>query len=127
MIVAWCCNLSVYGQVNVLTYHNDNGRTGQNLTENILTPSNVNPDTFGQLFSYSVDGLVYAQPLYVSGLNIPGLGARNVVFVATEHNTVYAFDADSNAGATGGLLWQTNLGPSAAVPNNDFGNRYGPY
>ncbi|HET7625114.1 MAG TPA: Calx-beta domain-containing protein, partial [Verrucomicrobiae bacterium] len=67
------------------------------------------------------------QPLYVSGLNIPGQGTHNVVFVATEHNDVYAFDADSNSGANGGLLWHVNLGPSAATPSPDFGTRYGAY
>jgi hypothetical protein len=114
-----------HGGVNVLTYHNDNSRTGDNLSETILTPASVNANTFGKLFTYAVDGDVYAQPLYVSGLSIPGKGIRNVVFVATEHNSVYAFDADSNAGASGGLLWQANLGPSVTTPNTDFGNRYG--
>src|SRR5438093_6490380 len=95
-------------QVNVLTYHNNNARTGENLNETLLTPANVNSNTFGKLFTYSVDGYVYAQPLYVSGLNIPGQGIHNVLFIATEHNTVYAFDADSNAGPAGGLLWRTN-------------------
>src|SRR3954468_18351973 len=91
-------------QINVLTYHNDNGRTGGNLSETILTPSNVNQSTFGKLFTNSVDGYVYAQPLYVAGVNISGQGTHNVIFIATEHNTVYAFDADSNTGVNGGLL-----------------------
>jgi hypothetical protein len=114
-------------QVNVLTYHNDNARTGQNLNEVFLTPATVNSTTFGKLFTYSVDGYVYAQPLYVSGLNITGKGVHNVIFVATQHNSIYAFDADSNAGAGGGLLWRVSTGPSAVTPNSDFGNRYGPY
>src|SRR5438093_3394855 len=120
-------SLTAAAQVHVLTYHNDNARSGANLKEALLTPSNVNSTSFGKLFTYSVDGYVYAQPLYVSGLSIPGKGARNVVFVATEHNTVYAFDADSNTGASGGLLWQTNLGPSAATPSPDFGTRFGSF
>jgi hypothetical protein len=113
------------GGVNVLTYHNDNSRTGDNLSETILTPANVNVNTFGLLFTYAVDGDVYAQPLHVSDLPIAGAGIRDVVFVATEHNSVYAFDADNNTGSSGGLLWHVNLGPSVATPNPDFGNRYG--
>jgi len=119
--------ISVSGQVNVLTYHNDLARTGQNTNETALSPATVGVNSFGQLFSYSVDGYVWAQPLYVHGLTIAGQGTHNVVFVATAHNSVYAFDADSNLGPNNGLLWQVNLGPSAATPNNDFGNRYGPY
>jgi len=124
LVLAAGCLVAV-AQVNVLTYHNDNSRTGADLNETLLTPANVNTNTFGRLFVDGVDGQVYAQPLYVSGLIIPGKGARNVVFVATQHNSVYAFDADSNTGAAGGLLWRTNLGPSAATPNPDFGNRFG--
>lgn len=122
------CESSVWGQVvSVLTYHNDNARTGQNTNETVLTPANVRTGSFGRLFSYAVDGQVYAQPLYVPGLAIPGQGTHNVVFVATQHDSVYAFDADSNMGPNGGMLWHISLGTSAATPNNDFGNRYGPY
>lgn len=121
-----CCH-PASAQVNVLTYHNNNARTGANLQETALTPDNVASGNFGKLFSYSLDGDVYAQPLYVSGLNISGHGAHNVVFVATEHNSVYALDGDSDSGASSGVLWHVNLGPSAATPNNDFGTRYGSF
>ncbi len=113
--------------VPMLTYHNDNTRVGANTNESVLTPANVNVSSFGRLFTYTVDGHIYAQPLVMTNVNIPGKGIHNVVYVGTEHDTVYAFDADSNAGVTGGLLWQTNLGISAVTPNSDFGNRYGPY
>ena len=96
-------------QVNVTTYHNDNTRAGQNLQETILAPANVNADNFGKLFSMPVDGQVCAQPLYLSGLNIPGKGVRNVVFIATQHDSVYAFDAD-DANQTA-PLWKASLIP----------------
>ena len=100
-----------FGSVSVLTYHNDGQRTGLNANETILTPSNVNASSFAKQFSYPVDGQVYAQPLFVSSLsNIAG-GTHNVVFVATEHNSVYAFDAD---GLSPQALWQKNLGPGVA-------------
>ncbi len=111
-------------QVNVLTYHNNYSRDGQNTNEVILSPANVNSTAFGKLFSYSVDGYVYAQPLFVSGVNVPGRGTHDVVYIATEHNSVYAFDADIGTGPIGGLLWHTNLGVSAVTPNADFGGRY---
>ena len=95
---------------SVLTYHNDNARTGQNLTETTLTPSNVYAGNFGKLFSYPVDGQVYAQPLYLPGVPLAD-GPHDVVFVATEHDSLYAFDAnDPTAGPSGnGILWQDSF------------------
>lgn len=112
---------------NVLHWQDDNAQDGLNPNETTLTTSNVNSKSFGKLFSYPVDGQIYAQPLYVSNLAIAGKGTFNVVFVATENNSIYAFNADSNSGSTGGLLWHVNLGPAAATPNKYFGARYGPY
>ena len=96
-------------QVNVLTAHNDIARTGQNLNETALTPSNVNATQFGKLFSHPVTSTIYAQPLYVSQVAIPGKGTHNVVYVATAGDTVYAFDADSNGGTNANPLWQVSL------------------
>jgi hypothetical protein len=105
-----------------LTYHYDNARDGANTNEVLLTPANVNTNNFLKLFTYPVDAEVYAQPLYMANVAIAGQGAHNVVFVATENDTVYAFDADSNTGTNGGLLWQTNLGTAATSVL--FGTRY---
>ncbi len=105
---------------NVLTQHNDNYRAGANLNETALNTATVNALRFGKLFSRAVDGYIYAQPLYVAQVNIPGQGARNVVYVATEHNSVYAFDAD--AADAKAPLWQVNLG--APVPSTDIDPDY---
>jgi len=99
-----------FGQVNVLTNKNNNARTGQNSLETLLTLSNVNSNQFGKLFEYPVDGYVQAQPLYLSSLPLNGTN-HNVVFVATQHDTVYAIDADN-----GTLQWQVSfIDPAAGV------------
>ncbi|HTD23888.1 MAG TPA: hypothetical protein VK738_14610, partial [Terriglobales bacterium] len=100
-------------QVSVLTQHNDNQRTGANLSETILNTSNVNGNQFGQLFKLPVDDQVYASPLYVANLNIAG-GTRNVVYVATVNNTIYAFDADKG----GSALWTRNFNNGGRPTNN---------
>lgn len=98
---------------SVLTSNYDSGRTNANLSETILTPGNVGPNTFRQLFTLAVDGQIYAQPLYMPGVSIGG-ATHNVVFVATMHNSIYAFDADAAALP----LWTVNLGPS--IPSSTF-------
>ena len=92
------------GTVSVLTQHNDNARTGQNTSETILNASNVNVNQFGKLFALPTDGLVYAQPLYVPGVTING-GFHNVVIIATEADSLYAYDAD----AGGAPLWKASM------------------
>jgi hypothetical protein len=105
--------LSCAAQTNVLTYHNDNARTGQNLSETILTPANVNSTHFGSVGFLPVDGLVDAEPLYVANLTVGG-SSHNVVFVVTENDSVYAFDANSFA-----QLWHTSvLGPNETASDN---------
>ena len=101
------------GTVSILTYHNDDVRDGVNQNETTLNLSNVNPQQFGKLTALSVDGQIYAQPLYLPNLTINGV-QHNVVFVATENDTVYAFDAD---GLSGTALWKQHL--ATPVPVND--------
>ncbi len=110
-----CFVPSASAQTPILTQHYDNGRTGQNTSETILTTSNVNSVTFGKLFSLSVVGYVYAQPLYVPGVAVAGQGTHNVLYVATEHDLLYAFDADTG----GAPLWQVNfvVNGGSTVPN----------
>jgi hypothetical protein len=100
----------------VLTYHNDNMRTGRNPGESTLTLKNVNSNTFGKLFVISTDGRVDAQPLYVPNVSITGKGTHNVLFVATENDTVYGFDSDS-----GSTLWQVTMLASGEVPSDNRG------
>src|SRR5215469_7945798 len=87
--------VAVTDLAGVFTYHNDKARTGLNSREFALTPATVIAATFGKLFSCAVDGAIYAQPLWVRGLNIAS-GIHNVIFVATQHDSVYAFDADTS-------------------------------
>ncbi len=99
-----CIAAFATAQVSVTTFHNDNFRSGQNVQETVLTPGNVNSNLFGKLFSTTVDGFVYAQPLYMPNVqNIAG-GTHNVLYVATEHDSLYAINADSGA-----VLWQTSF------------------
>jgi uncharacterized protein (TIGR03437 family) len=100
-----CC-----AQVDILTANGGLERTNANLQETQLSPATVSASAFGELAVFPVDGQVYSQPLYVSQLPIPVQGTRNVLFVSTMHNSVYAFDADAASAAA--PLWQVNLGPS---------------
>jgi len=115
---------------SVTTYHNDIASSGQNLSEVVLTRTNVNPTTFGKLYSYSVDGQVYAQPLVQTQVNIttgPQAGLHDVLFVATQHDTLYALDASSGDPL---LLWKRSFFDTAlpgatsvtSVPNGDTGS-----
>jgi hypothetical protein len=105
--------LSSAGNVNVLTYHNDSARTGQNLNETILTPATVTSATFGKVGFFPSDGKVDAQPLLLSGVPIAGQGTHNVVYAVTEHDSVYAFDSDSGA-----VLWRVSVLGAGEVPSD---------
>jgi hypothetical protein len=107
-------NAAAPATTDVLTYHNDVARTGQNLTESTLTTSNVNSSTFGKLGFYAVDGLVDAEPLYASNVAVPSNGAHNVLIVPTEHDSVYALDADSGA-----AIWQVSMLKTGETTSDD--------
>jgi len=104
------------GTVNITTWHVDTNRSGLNSNETALTPTSVSGGSFGKLFSYSVDGYVYGSPLVMSSVSING-SKHDVVFAATEKDSVYAFDADSYG--TGAPLWQVSLLQSGETPLTD--------
>jgi outer membrane protein assembly factor BamB len=108
--------LPLAAQTNVLTFHNDLARTGQNLAETTLTTSNVNSATFGKLFQVTLDGLVDAQPLYAAGVAIPNQGTHNVLIAATENDSLYALDAN-----TGAQLWKVALLAPGETPSDNRG------
>ncbi len=119
LFLAWLfATPAAFGQVSVLTQHNNNARTGANLAETILTPSNVNAKQFGLLFKRVVDDQVYGQPLYAAGVRIAG-GEHNVVYVTTVNNSVYAFDADDAKASE--PYWHVNFGPPASIADGNFG------
>ena len=119
--VVWLCWLTCFiactaglsFATDVVTYHNDAFRSGQNLAETILTSSNVNSASFGKLATLPVDGVIDAEPLYLAGLAVPGKGTHNVVYVVTENDSAYAFDADK-----GTLLWQVSVLGAGETPSD---------
>jgi hypothetical protein len=119
-ILAALCAAPVCAQVSVLTQHNDNTRTGANLQEKTLTVANLNNANFGKLAFRLVDGDIYAQPLIVSGAKGPAGDSKTIAIVATENNSVYAFDADNVNQASNAQLWRTNLAPAI-----DYHDLYG--
>jgi hypothetical protein len=109
------------GQASVLTHHNDVARTGQNLSETILTPANVNTNSFGKLFIQKVDGSIVGQPLYVPNVQFSNGTIHNAVYVTTQHDSVYAFDADNDLGANAGPLWTVNYPKSIPDDASHYG------
>jgi hypothetical protein len=129
LIAPWACSSSgkaplvvveptVHPTVQVSMNGNDLGGSGTNIKETFLNVTNVNADHFGKLFTVAVDGDQYAQPLYMGALKMSDGKTHNVVFVATEHDSVYAFDADDEKGS---LLWKVSVGKSIPLPNPWFG------
>src|ERR1039458_2181805 len=110
------CTALASWATDVVTYHNDIARTGQNLQETILTTSNVNSSSFGKLFTFPVDGIIDAEPLYLSAVSISGNGTHNVIYTVTENDSAYAFDAD-----TGVQLWHVSVLGSGESPSDDHG------
>lgn len=108
----------------VVTWHNDNMRTGNYALETVLKPANVTTSTFGKLFAHKTDGPIEAEPLYIPKLAIAGKGTHNVVFVATLNGSVYAFDADNASGANANPLWTANLGPASPAGTGGGGDGF---
>jgi uncharacterized protein (TIGR03437 family) len=117
--------LPLWAQINVLTYQYDNTRAGANINEVTLNKTNVSATGFGRIFTHRVDGQIYGQPLYVANITVPGQGTHDMVYVATEHDSVYAFDADSASGGNAAPLWQISFLNAArgvsTVPASDTG------
>jgi hypothetical protein len=120
-MAALTVNAVTVSSIDVVTYHYDNLRTGQNLNETILKQANVNSTTFGKIGAFTVDGGVDAQPLYLSAVAIPSVGTKNILYVATEHGSVYAFDADSVNGNTSSFLWKASVLGSGETSSDDRG------
>jgi hypothetical protein len=124
LVAAMLCSCGGGGQppqgpgfsIAATTWHYDNARTGVNPNETILNLVNVNPNTFGKLYDLPADGAVVGQVLYLPNVAIPGKGTHNVVYAATMHDSVYAFDADNNTGANTSPLWQVSMLPAGATP-----------
>jgi hypothetical protein len=123
MLLVLLSGLPAPAQINILTANGGNDRTNANLQESTLSPATVSAASFGRVAAFPVDGPMYAQPLYVSGLEIPGVGTRNVLFVATMRNTIFAFDADADASSPVTPLWQASLGQP--VPSTMLFGQYG--
>jgi uncharacterized protein (TIGR03437 family) len=140
-VAVFACSSILYAQVDVFTANYDNNRTNANLKEFVLNKANVNPTRFGKLYALAIDGEAYAQPLYVHSVKLPDGTARNVLYVATMHNSMYAFDADAASGTA--PLWNVNFGtpvnpsdfdippdnsttpPTPGTPYNDILNEIG--
>ncbi len=122
MLVLLAGVVSVRADVAVLTQHNDLSRTGANLSETILNVSNVNTNAFGLLYTRAVDDQVYAQPLIMTNVTIPGKGVHNLLIVATVNDSVYAFDADNSS--SNNFYWRTSFTNANVVPpnNSDIAN-----
>ena len=113
--------LTVLAGSDAPTYHYDNMRSGLNANEQVLTKTSVTYKTFGLLGNFAVDGRVDGQPLYLSNVNIPNVGPKNVLYVVTEHDSVFAFDADSASGNTSKYLWMTSTLGAGETSSDDRG------